>query len=184
MNTSKIGNRVESLVATLDSVSENLGKGIAWLSVAMALVTCVIVVGRKIFSWGSIAAQDSVIYMHAAVFLLAAAYAFKLDGHVRVDIFYRQFSPVTKAWINCCGIIVFLLPFCIYWLLISWPYVASSWRILEVSSEPGGLPAVFLLKTLIPLAAFTLILQALAELLKNIKTLLCATALSDEHYAP
>lgn len=159
------------LADIIDTFTIWVGKSVAWFTVIMAVVIFVIVIARKVFDWGSIALQDSVTYMHATVFLLAAAYTLKQDGHVRVDIFYRQFSPNTKAWINSLGQILFLLPFSFYWLIVSWPFVETSWRIHEVSPNPGGIPAVFLLKSLIPMAALLLILQGIAELLRNIKTL-------------
>ncbi|MGB1140357.1 MAG: TRAP transporter small permease subunit, partial [Halioglobus sp.] len=116
---------------------------------------------------GSILAQESVIYMHGALFLLGAAYALKVGAHVRVDIFYRNFSARAKAWINSLGGIVFLLPLCAFIAGSSWNYVAESWAMREASPEPGGIPAVFILKTLIPAAAINLALQGAAEVLRN-----------------
>ena len=84
-----------------------------------------------------------------------------------MDIFYRDFSPRTKAWINSLGGIVFLMPLCVFILVSSWDYVAESWAIRESSPEPGGIPAVFLLKTLLPLLALNLLLQGLAETLRS-----------------
>jgi TRAP-type mannitol/chloroaromatic compound transport system permease small subunit len=86
---------------------------------------------------------------------------------VRVDIFYRDFSPRAQAWVNSLGGIVFLMPLCVFILVSSWNYVAESWAIRETSPEPGGIPAVFLLKTLIPLMAVNLFLQGLAETLRS-----------------
>ena len=85
----------------------------------------------------------------------------------RSDIFYRRFSPRTRAWINSLGTLVFLLPLAVFIVGVSWEFVANSWAIREVSAEPGGIPAVFLLKTLIPLMALNLLLQGVAELLRN-----------------
>ena len=115
----------------------------------------------------SIAAQESVTYMHGSLFLLGAAYALKSGAHVRVDIFYRGFSARTKAWVNSVGGIVFLLPLCVFILMSSWDYAGESWAMFETSAEPGGIPAVFLLKSLVPLIAITLALQGIAEILRN-----------------
>jgi TRAP-type mannitol/chloroaromatic compound transport system permease small subunit len=99
--------------------------------------------------------------------MLGAAYALKRGAHVRVDIFYRRFSPRTRAWVDALGGIVFLMPFCLFVLGVSWQFVTESWAIREISSEPGGIPAVYLLKTLIPLMAINLLLQGIAETLRN-----------------
>ena len=133
----------------------------------MMLTLSAVVVLRYGFNIGIIALQELVSYLHAIVFMLGAAYTLQQDGHVRVDIFYRQFSPRAKAWVNSLGGIVFLLPLCGYFLVSSWDFVSQSWAIKESSPEPGGLPAVFLLKSLIPVMAVLLSLQCIADILGN-----------------
>lgn len=159
------------LLHLLDGFSEALGRAVAWLTLAMALATLAVVIARYVLGINSVALQESVIYMHSAVFLLAAGFTLKRGGHVRVDIFYRRFHPRTRAWVDCVGTLVLLLPLCAFLLLISWEFVAGAWRDLETSPEPGGLPAVFLLKSLIPAAAVTLALQGLAEVLRGLLVL-------------
>jgi len=134
----------------------------------MALITVVVVVLRYGFDVGAIAAQESVIYLHATAFMLGIAYTFKHDEHVRVDIFYSRFSSRGRARVDLLGHIFFLLPLTatVFWLSI--PYVTASWRILEGSSEVGGVPGIFLLKTLIPVMAALLFLQGSAESLRAI----------------
>ncbi len=156
----------------IDQLSELTGRMLAWLSLLMMVVLCMVVVLRYGFEVGSIALQEAVTYLHASIFMLGAAYTLKHDGHVRVDIFYRNFSPRGKAWINSLGGIIFLLPLCAYIFFISWDFVLQSWAIREVSTEPGGIPAVFLLKTLIPIMAINLGLQALAEILRSAMVLM------------
>jgi TRAP-type mannitol/chloroaromatic compound transport system permease small subunit len=168
------------LVRPINLLSEWTGRVIAWLAVLMVVITGIVVVMRRGFGLNSIALQESVIYMHAALFLLGAAFALKHDAHVRVDIFYRRFSPVSRAWVNSLGTLVFLFPLCGFILFSSWDYVQTSWQIGEVSSEPGGLAAVFLLKTLIPVAAITLALQGLAELLRALLCLMTDGRLAAE----
>jgi TRAP-type mannitol/chloroaromatic compound transport system permease small subunit len=114
-----------------------------------------------------IAFQEAVTYLHATVFMLALGWTFKRNGHVRVDVFYRNFSVRTKAWINSLGILVFLLPFCVFLFFTSLDFVGLSWSISETSNESGGLPIVYLFKSLIPLMCVLLGLQALAELVRN-----------------
>lgn len=151
----------------VDLFTDRSGRVLAWLALAMALVTTVVVVMRYGFSVGSIMAQESVIYMHGCLFMLGTAYALKSDAHVRVDIFYRNFSPRARAWVNSVGGIVFLMPLCAFIGISSWSYVTESWIVHENSPEPGGIPAVFLLKSVIPLMAFNLFLQGLAETLRS-----------------
>ncbi len=158
---------VQRLIHTIDTFTDFSGRWLAWLSLAMALLTAIIVVARYGFDTGSIAAQEAVTYLHASLFTLGAAYTLKHGGHVRVDIFYREFSPRTRAWVNAVGGIVFLLPLCLFILGISWHYVTESWAIREGSPDAGGIPAVFLLKSLMPALALTLLLQAVSEVLRN-----------------
>ncbi|MGK0440640.1 MAG: TRAP-type mannitol/chloroaromatic compound transport system permease small subunit [Pseudohongiellaceae bacterium] len=133
----------------------------------MMLTLSAVVVLRYGFNIGIIAMQELVSYLHASVFMLGTAYALQQDSHVRVDIFYRNFSPRVKAWVNCVGGIIFLMPLCGYFLMSSWDFVVLSWTVKETSAEPGGLPAVFLFKSLIPLMAIMLSLQALAEIIRQ-----------------
>jgi TRAP-type mannitol/chloroaromatic compound transport system permease small subunit len=158
---------LHACVHYIDAFTERSGQLLAWLALGMALMTTLVVVLRYGFNIGSIAAQESVTYMHGSLFLLGAAYALKSGAHVRVDIFYRGFSARTKAWVNSVGGIVFLLPLCVFILMSSWDYAGESWSMLETSAEPGGIPAVFLLKSLVPLIAITLALQGIAEILRN-----------------
>jgi len=158
---------LHATVRTIDCFTAFCGRVLAGLVLAMALLTTVIVIMRYGFNHGSIMAQESVIYMHGALFMLAAAYTLQQDGHVRVDIFYRNFSPRRAAWVNCLGAIVFLMPLCAFILFSSWDYVTEAWIIRESSPEAGGIPAVFLLKSLLPAMAVNLFLQALAETLRN-----------------
>ncbi|MEP0073405.1 MAG: TRAP transporter small permease subunit [Marinomonas sp.] len=159
---------LNKLVCSAEAVSHYTGRCVAWLTLFMMLLTCLIVLLRYGFGIGSIALQESVLYLHALVFMLGAAYTLKDDEHVRVDVFYRDFSATKKAWVNILGGIFFLLPFTIYTTYLSLDYVSASWRVLETSPEPGGLPFVYLLKTLIPIMMVCLIIQGLADIAKNI----------------
>ena len=158
---------LRTLVHYIDTFTEHSGRLLAWLVVIMALLTTVIVVMRYGFNVGSMMGQEAVIYMHGSLFMLGTAYALKSGAHVRVDIFYRNFSPRAQAWVNSLGGIVLLMPLCAFIGFSSWNYVSESWSIREASSQPGGIPAVFLLKSIIPLMAFNLFLQGLAETLRS-----------------
>lgn len=173
-------NLIKKTVDIIDKCTLWLGRTISWLVIAMMLATCTVVLLRYGFGIGSIALQESVIYMHAAVFLLCAGYTLKNNAQVRVDICYQRFAQTQRAWVDALGSVVFLIPFCVFLLFVSWHFVSSSWRILEVSSEPGGIPAVFLLKSLIPVAAITLALQGLAEALRNLLVLILPSDTAQE----
>ncbi|GGW92138.1 hypothetical protein GCM10007391_28030 [Alteromonas halophila] len=135
-------------------------------TLAMVLITFAVVVLRYGFNVGWIALQESVMYLHSAVFMLAAAYTLRSDGHVRVDVFYRRLSPVSQAKVNLLGTLVLMLPTCSVIFLYSLPYVTASWRLMESSIEAGGLPLVFVLKTLLPVTAAMLMLQGLADIVR------------------
>jgi TRAP-type mannitol/chloroaromatic compound transport system permease small subunit len=139
---------------------------VSWLAALMVLITVTIVTLRYVFDQGAIALQESVVYLHGALFMLGIPYALKEDAHVRVDIFYARQAPKRKDLINLFGHLLFLLPVSGFIFYTSLPYVERSWRILEGSSEVGGIPGIFLLKTLIPVMAALLFAQGLAEIIR------------------
>ena len=130
--------------------TRRVGRAASWCALAIVLIGFAVVLLRYVLGLGSIWLQESILYAHAALFLLAAAWTLKEGGHVRVDVFYASASPRVKAWVDLLGVLLLLLPFCIAIIWFSWPYVARSWAILERSRETSGLPLVFLLKTLDP----------------------------------
>jgi len=139
-----------------------LGRAVSWLSLAMVLLTATVVLMRYLFGLGWIWMQEMVVWMHAAVFMLAAAYTLALDEHVRVDIFYRKLSRRGRAWVDTLGVVLLLLPTCGWILYTSFDYVADAWRIGESSRETGGMPGLFLLKTLIVVTPLMLALEGVA----------------------
>ena len=161
---------MKSVIARIEAISEWTGRAISWLTFLMVLVTFVIVVLRYVFDIGWIWMQESVTWMHALVLLLGAAYTLKHDEHVRVDVLYQSMLPERKAWVNLVGTLVLLIPTALFIFFSSWEFVAESWKVKEQSREAGGLPGVFLLKSVIPLMACLLLLQGIAELLRSILT--------------
>ncbi len=159
------------LISFLDSLSENTGRTIAWLTVFMVVTQFSVVILRYLFNIGWIAMQESILFMHAMVFMLGAAYTLKHDAHVRVDIFYQKLSTRGKAWVDVLGTTLLLLPVCIFIISYSWEYVASSWSLNEGSREAGGLAGLFILKTSIVLLPALLILQGVSLLLTNLLTI-------------
>ncbi len=156
----------------IDTFTERFGRLLAWSVPLMVVITSAVVVLRYGFALGFTALQESITYLHATLFMLGAAFTLKHDRHVRVDIFYQYFSPRRRAWVDSVGTIVFLFPLCGLILLSSWDFAAKAWAIREASVEPGGIPAVFLLKSLVPVMAINLALQAVAELLRNLRVLM------------
>lgn len=152
----------------LDAFSIRVGHAVSWLTLLMVLVTFVIVVLRYVFGTGLIWLQESVTWMHAAVFMLGAAYTLQREEHVRVDIFYRKMSEQQRAWVNLLGVLVFIFPMCAFFVYQSIDYVAASWSLREVSRNSGGLsyPAVPLLKSVLVIMPVAVALQGLALLLR------------------
>ena len=162
---------VQKTVEAIDRVNMAIGRASAWCCLYIVVVEFALVVMRYALGIGSIRIQESVIYAHAALFMLAAAWVLQTDGHVRVDIFYAEARPRTKAAIDLLGTVIFLAPFAVALLMLSLPYAARSWAIFERSPEASGLPFVFLLKTLIPLFAFLIGLQGIAQAIRAVLTL-------------
>lgn len=151
----------------LEWVNHSVGVLVAWLALAMVLATFLVVVLRYAFDTGSIALQESVTYMYATLFMLGAAYTLQQDGHVRVDIFYQRFSDRARAWVNLLGTLCLLMPVSVFLLLSSWGYVADAWAVREGSREAGGIPGVWLLKTLLLLMPALMLVQGLIWVLRN-----------------
>ena len=167
--TSQAAPLTHRLAAAIDNVAERLGRAAAWLSFVLVLVVGVIVVLRYGFQLGSIALQESVMYINGTLFVLGAGYTLKAQGHVRVDVFYSRFSPRGRALVDSLGALLFLLPAAFFIAWISWDYVAVAWRIREGSPEASGLPFVYLLKTLLVVLPVLLAVQGVSELIKSLR---------------
>jgi TRAP-type mannitol/chloroaromatic compound transport system permease small subunit len=161
-----------TLADRIDRLNATIGRGVAWLAIAVVLLQFALVVARYLFGVGSVWLSETVVYAHATLFMLAAAWTLQAGGHVRVDIFYADASARAKALVDLIGALLLLLPFMLVLLCLSAPYATRSWAILEHSQETSGLPIVFLLKTLIPLFAILMALQGIAQAIH------AATALS------
>lgn len=161
-----------ALIRGLDTIAEFTGNTTAWLTGIMVIIACIVVALRHLFGIGSIALQESVTYMHAVIFMLGTAYTLKRGGHVRVDILYRRMSPPKRAWVDALGSLLFTLPLMLFIGWGSWEFVHESWRIGEGSANSGGMGGVYLLKSLLPLMALSVSLQAIAELLRNLLVLM------------
>lgn len=169
-----------SLIHFLDNLSEKTGQIIAWLTLFMVITQFSVVILRYSFNIGWIAMQESILYMHALVFMLGAAYTLKHEGHVRVDIFYHKMTARGKAWVDVLGTLLLLLPVCLFIIIYSWEYVANSWALQEGSREAGGLAGLFILKTSIVLLPTLLILQGISIVVKNMIVILSPKQANDD----
>ena len=158
------------LIRVIDAINEAAGRIAAGLSVLLVLLIAGLVAARYLFNVGSIAAQEAVLWLHGGLFLLAFGYALRHGAHVRVDVFSQKFSPRTAAAVELAGIVLLLAPLCIFMLWISLDYVAASWAQRE-GSNSTGLPGWYLVKTLIPVSAGLLLLQAFAQALRAVDRL-------------
>ena len=158
---------LENFVDFVDSVSDQIGHLVGWMTTLMVLVVFYDTVMRYAFNKGNVALQELEWHLFAIVFLIGAAYTLKDQGHVRVDILYVNLSKKTKAWIDFIGVFVFLIPFSVMVILSTKGFIMNSWAIREISPDPGGLPARYILKTMIPIGFSLLIVQGLSEAAKN-----------------
>jgi TRAP-type mannitol/chloroaromatic compound transport system permease small subunit len=163
--------RTIAVADCIDRLNAAIGRTVAWLCLLVVLVQFTVVVMRYAFGLGSIWLTETIIYGHATLFMLAAAWTLREGGHVRVDIFYADAGPRRRALIDLCGALFLLLPFMLVLLYFALPYVARSWAILETSRETSGLPWVYLLKTLIPAFAVLMALQGVAQAIRALDVL-------------
>lgn len=164
------------LAARIDRVNVCAGRFAAILLIALVALVFAQVVARYLFDASSIALQELSQWLHASAFLLGLGYALGHDAHVRVDVLAQRCSPRTRAVIELVGVLLLLLPLCIFIIAMSWDYVATSWTIREGSRDPGGLPAWYLLKSLLPLSALLLGLQGVALAVRAVQALRGAAA--------
>jgi TRAP-type mannitol/chloroaromatic compound transport system permease small subunit len=154
---------LKGIARGIDRLNESIGVSVAWLALFTVLMEFTVVLMRYVFGVGSVKMQESIVYMHATVFMVAAGYTLLHNGHVRCDIFYAAAPPRRKALIDLIGVFIFLLPMCALIAWVAWPYVAAAWAVREGSQEGSlGIPGVFLLKSIILVFALLLALQGVA----------------------
>lgn len=158
----------------VDCINRAVGSLVRWCALLMVLMQFGLVVLRYVYGVSYIHLNESVLYLHGMLFMLGAGYTLLVDGHVRVDIFYSRLSPRGRAAIDVFGHLVFLIPSMTVLLIYSWPSVRRSWSILEGPISVGGIPASFLLKSLIPAFCILLIIQCVSNLARDLAKLLTA----------
>ena len=154
---------IQGLARAIDRLNETIGVSVAWLALFLVLVEFTVVLMRYVFGVGAVKMQESIVYMHATLFMVGAGYTLLHNGHVRCDIFYAAAPPRRKALIDLIGVFIFLFPMCALIAWVAWPYVAAAWAVHEGSQEGSlGIPGVYLLKSIILVFAASLALQGLA----------------------
>jgi TRAP-type mannitol/chloroaromatic compound transport system permease small subunit len=159
-------NTTARIADEIDRITAAVGRIATWCALYVVLAEFAVVVLRYALGFGSIRLQESVLYAHAGLFMLAAAWTLQTDGHVRVDIFYARATARARAAVDLLGAVVFLLPFAAVLFAVTLPYVERSWHIFETSPQPSGLPFVYLLKTVILVFAALIGLQGVAQALR------------------
>lgn len=160
-------NGLRQLVGGIDRFTELTGRAVSWLSTALVLLVCYNVLMRYAFNSSRIFLTELEWHLFSALFLLGAAYALKSDAHVRVDVLYSRFAPRYQGLVNVLGTLLFLMPFCYMVIRSSLNFAHNSWMMNESSSDPGGLPARYLIKFTITLGFVLLMLQALSLLISS-----------------
>jgi len=150
----------------IDGLNTRVGNAIAWTAFLMVLIQFGIVILRYVFAFSNTALSESIWYLHGLLFMIGAGYTLLYDGHVRVDVIYREASQRYKAWIDLLGSVLFIIPLCILTVYLSWGYVINAWIVLEGSTELAGLQLIFLYKTVIWVFAVFVGLQALSTAIK------------------
>ncbi len=161
-----------SLANLASNVSIFTGHLVSWLTISMVVILAANVLSGWLFSKSAIFLTESVSWMHSANFLLAAAYTFNRNEHVRVDIFYSRMSARTKAVVNLTGVLCLLLPFCLFIIWSSWSYVEMSWKLNEASAEAGGMPALYLMKSFLIIMPVLLLIESLNQIICNLLILI------------
>lgn len=163
-----------------DNVNEKVGLATAWLTTLMVGVVCLDVILRELFKKSYVGLSELAWHLFALVFLLGAGYTLKHGRHVRVDIFYSRFSERNRRLVDLIGTVLFLLPFSVLVIVVSWGFVMHSFQMGETSPDPGGLPWRWLLKAAIPAGFVLLLIQGLAEAFRALFGLRGETLSSEE----
>jgi len=159
------------IIHLINALNERIGKTISWLSIALIFVFIFDVTLRYVFDFTLIWVTELETYLFVFLFLFAIGYALKHDRHVRVDVFYSKLSKRRKAWVNLIGTIFFLFPWIILVVMVGWKYAHFSYLINESSPQPGGLPALYILKSSIFIGFILLGLQGVSLLFQSITTI-------------
>lgn len=162
---------MEKVISLIDRFTESVGKAASWFGVLMVIIISIDVIIRYLFKFTFIWITELEIYLFGFMFLFGSGYALKNEKHVRVDVFYSKLSEKKKAFIDLLGGLLYLVPWSYLVISGSWKYAYNSFKIGEGSAQPGGLPALYILKFAIAFGFILLLLQGIAEILKSIVVL-------------
>jgi TRAP-type mannitol/chloroaromatic compound transport system permease small subunit len=162
---------MQKVINIINNITERVGKIASWCAVLMVIIISLDVIIRYLFKFTFIWIIELEIYLFGFLFLLGSGYALKHEKHVRVDVFYSKLTAKGKAIIDILGGLLYLVPWCCITVSASWKYAYSSFLIGESSPQPGGLPALYILKFAIALGFFLLLLQGIAHILKALTIL-------------
>jgi TRAP-type mannitol/chloroaromatic compound transport system permease small subunit len=158
---------VRELARRIDALQDRFGRAVSWLMLLMVLVVFGDVILRYALKTTSVFTQELEWYLFGTVYLLAAGYTLLHDEHVRVDIVYSKLTPRRKAWFDFVLLFIFFFPSCLLVIYTAWPFVRNSWAVWEGSSDPGGIPARWALKSVIILGFVILLVQGISEAIKR-----------------
>lgn len=156
---------MRSIAQGIEKAITVIGKLSAW-SMALLLIAIVSqVILRYLFGITNTMLEDSLWYLFAMTLVLGMGYTLTEDGHVRVDFLYQRYSDKTKTLIDICGIVFFLIPLYTFLMIEGWDFAAKSFRIGESSPNPGGMPALWFVKGLLPFSCFLLLTESIARII-------------------
>lgn len=170
------------IAQAIDRLNLLMGKLASWLCIALILLICYDVLMRNAFQRTDVIYFEVEWHLFAGIFLIGSAYALQQDKHVRVDVIYGKLSARTQAAIDLLGTLVFLTPFCYIGIKYGLIYTWESWLVGESSPDPGGLPARYVIKSLIPLAFLLLLLQGLSKAVAQFQTIFSPTNPNHEQH--
>ncbi len=141
----------------IDGALRGIGRLAGWLWVLLLAVIVSNVALRYLFDEGRVEFEEIQWHLNALAFLIAIAYAYSVDAHIRVDVVSAKLSPRSQVWVELYGTFLLLIPFITMLFIFSVPFFVHSWDLGETSQSPGGLPFRWLLKGVLP-AVFILIM--------------------------
>lgn len=163
---------IKNYIRLINKLDKRIGTVVSWFTTLLVLVVCYDVLTRYLLKESSVAVQEIEWHLFSIIFLMGASFTLRSEKHVRVDLFYSRLSPKRKALINLLGTLILLIPFCLLVIYSSKDFVINSFNIGESSPNPGGLPARYILKAILPVSFFLILLQGIAQLFESFLVLI------------
>jgi len=163
---------IKTFLHFIESVNEAVGRGVSWVTLGLVSVVFADVIMRYALGISFVFVQELEWHLFSVIFLIGAGFALLHDEHVRVDIFYQGMSKKRQSWVNCLGATFFLFPGCFLVIATGIPFVVDSFRILEGSPDPGGIPFRFVLKAMVPIGFALVALQGISLFIRSLFNIL------------